>query len=131
MNEPTTPRPSLLARVGNWLKRWQEATGWLPTVVILAIGAWLVLGSLDALATTDTMALLVLLPIRVAYAFAALLLAYHGWRRWSYRLTGDELKDLWRRLMRGQLGAIVVFVVNAGFFLCLTLALLLFFSLRS
>lgn len=131
MNTTTTPKPSLLRRAGDWIKRWQEATGWLPFVVVLALAGWLVLGSLDSLAITDTLALLGLLPIKVAYAFAALLLTYHGWRRWSFRLSDEQQQELWRRLMRGQVGAIVVYVVNAGFFLCLALALLLLFSPRS
>ena len=109
------------------LTRWQEFVGWLPLVAMLTLGAWLVLGALDALATVDLLAMVADLPVRSAYAFAALGLAYLAWRRWSYRLTTDQKADLWERLMKGERGAIVVYVVNAGFYLCTTLALLYFF----
>lgn len=114
----------------NYLKRWQEFVGWLPVVVLLAVAAWIVLGALDRLAVVDALAMLVDLPIRTAYALAALGLAYLVWRRWSMRLSGEQLDDLWRRLMAGELGALIVFVVNAGFYLCASLALLYFFSPR-
>jgi hypothetical protein len=111
-----------------YLKRWQEFVGWLPLVVILAAGAWLVFGALDPLAVVDALAMLVTLPIRAAYAFAALGLAYLAWRRWSQRLDETQLADFWRRLMNGEPGALIVFAINAGFYLCVSLALLLFFS---
>ena len=114
-------------KLPKFLTRWQEFIGWLPLLAALIIAAWIVLGALDALATLDLLAVVADLPVRSAYAFAALGLAYLAWRRWSYRLTTEQKADLWERLMKGERGAIVVYVVNAGFYLCTTLALLYFF----
>lgn len=115
-------------KVISYLKRWQEFVGWLPLLVILAVVGWIVIGALDPLAVVDAMAQMVDLPIRTAQALAALGLAYLAWRRWSIRLSDPQLEDYWRRLMDGERGAIVVFIVNAGFYLCVSLSLLLFFS---
>jgi hypothetical protein len=114
----------------NYLKRWQEFLGWAPLVAVIALTAWLVLGALDPLAVVDALAQLVDLPIRAVWALVALGLAYLTWRRWSYRLTEEQMNDLWNRLMAGERGAIVAFSINAGFYLCVTLALLYFFSPR-
>lgn len=118
----------MLTKLIDYLKRWQEFFGWLPLVALLAIASWLVLGALDSLAVVDAMAQLVDVPIRALQALCALGLAYLAWRRWSYRMTADELADYWQRLMAGERGAVVVFTFNAGFYLCISLALLFFFS---
>lgn len=112
-----------------YLKRWQEFLGWAPLAVIVVLVAYVVIGAADRLAVVDALARLVDLAIDLAVAFLASGLAYLIWRRWSYRLTGAQLEELWHRLLDGERGAIVVFTVNAGFYLCITLALLyLFFS---
>ena len=113
--------------IKRWLTRWQEPLLWLPLVGLLILGAWVLLGALDETAVADSLSLLMNLPIVSAYAFAASGLAYLIWRRWSYRLTVEQLQALWAGLMRGERGPLVIFVVNAGFYICVTLGLLLFF----
>lgn len=115
-------------QIWNYLKRWQEFVGWMPLVAVLAIAAWLFLGALDPLAVVDVMAQLVDIPIRAAQALCAIGLSYLVWRRWSYRMREDELQLYWSRLLAGDRGSIIIFVVNAGFYLCAFLALLFFFS---
>lgn len=108
-----------------WLKRWQEFTGWLPLLAVLAVVGWIVLGA--SAGRDDLVRWLLELPILTGYALAAAGLAYLSWRRWSYRLTDAEKADLWRRMLAGERGAIVVFVTNATFYLGALVLFALFF----
>ena len=114
-------------KIWEYLKRWQEFVGWAPLLLLFAIGAWLVFGAMDPLAVVDALAQLVDLPIDTLRALVASGLAYLIWRRWSYRLTGEQLDQLWAGVMRGERGPLIIFSVNAGFYLCVTLSLLYFF----
>lgn len=109
----------------NWLKRWQEFTGWLPLAAVTAVIGWLVLVPL-ARVSPELMSWLAELPVYIAYALAASGLAYLSWRRWSIRLTHEDIRDYWARLMEGDRGALVVFVTNAAFYV-LSLAIFLAF----
>ena len=112
-----------------FISRWQEAIVWMPILVIIALAVWLLAGALDRLSVVDSLALLVQFPIVCLFALGSSLLSYLIWRRWSIRLNSAQLDDYWRRLMNGEKGAIVVFIVNAGFYLCNSIMLLWFFSL--
>jgi hypothetical protein len=101
----------------DFLKRWQEFTGWLPLLVFLALAGWVVFGALDPRLAPDRLSWLLDLPVMVAYALAASGMSYLAWRRWSVRLTGEEICAYWARVQAGERGAVVVFVVNAAFYL--------------
>lgn len=107
-----------------WLKRWQEFTGWLPLLAVLAVVGWVVFGV--SAGRDDLIRWLLELPILTGYGLAAAGMAYLTWRRWSYRLSDADKAVLWQRLLDGDRGAMVVYVVNAGFYLAV-LALYLFF----
>jgi hypothetical protein len=109
----------------DWLKRYQEMTGWLPLLAVLAVVGWVVFGA--SAGRDDLIRWLLELPILTGYALAAAGMAYLAWRRWSIRLKEAEVCDYWERLMRGERGALVVYVVNAAFYLIAFLALLWFF----
>lgn len=108
-----------------WLRRWQEFTGWLPLLAVLAVVGWIVLGA--SAGQDDLVRWLLELPILTGYALAAVGLSYLAWRRWSYRLNDAGKADLWRRIMAGEQGALTVFVVNAAFFLLTIVVLADFF----
>jgi hypothetical protein len=54
-----------------FISRWQEFAVWLPVLVILSIGGWVVFGALDQRITADALAWLLELPILCAYLAAA------------------------------------------------------------
>ena len=110
----------------DWLRRWQEFTGWLPLLAVLAVVGWIVLGA--SAGRADLVRWLLELPIVTGYALAAAGLAYLTWRRWSYRLDDAGKAELWRRLLAGERGAITVYVVNAAFYLALVVVYALFFA---
>lgn len=110
-----------------WLLRWQEHVGWLPLVVLLALAAWVVLGALDRTAGMDSLSLLVELPIRCAYAVAALGLAYLARRRQRRHLNDFEQADLWTRTLNGERGALTIYITDAIIWLASATLLLLFF----
>lgn len=107
-------------------ERFAEFVGWLPLQVALAIGGVIVLGGMSRGLGPDLLAWLAELPVMLAYGFAALGLSYLAWRRWRMRLDDTAKHELWRRLMLGERGALVVYVVNALFWVAV-LALALWF----
>jgi amino acid transporter len=111
----------------SFFARWQESILWLPTLVLLALAAWLVLGALDRTATVDTLSLVINLPVLTAYALAALALTHLARRRWRKKLADHEQDQWWTKLMRGDHGAVVIYIVDAAFTVILTCALLAFF----
>ena len=110
-----------------FLSRWQESVLWLPTLLLLALSAWLVLGALDRTATVDSLAMLLNLPIITAYALAALALAHLARRRWRKKLSEADQEYWWAKLVRGEYGAVVIYVGDAVFSVVITCALLFFF----
>jgi hypothetical protein len=102
--------------IGRFFPRWQEFMVAMPIVFVVALVIWIVLGSLSA--ENDNIQWLIELPIKCVYALAALGLTYLGWRRWSMRISGKRLEDYWDRMMAGERGPLIVFGINAGFYLC-------------
>lgn len=109
-------------------KRFSEFVGWLPLQVALAIAGVVVLGGMARGLGPDLLAWLAELPIYLAFAFAALGISYLAWRRWRYPLDAEQKADLWRRLMAGEPGALIVYGVNATFYLAVLWLALSFFS---
>lgn len=116
-----------MSRLTAFLARWQEPAIWLPLLTLLALGAWVIAGALDRTATADAMAMLLHLPIRTAYAAAALGLAYLARRRQRRRLSDDEQADLWTRTLNGERGALTIYITDAVVWLAPLVLLLLFF----
>lgn len=112
-----------LARFFAWVPRWQEFASFLPIVFAIAIVLWILFGNAQNSPTILTM---LELPVRCAYALAACGLTYLLWRRWSYRLCKEQLDDYWKRLMTGERGALIVYSINAAFYLFATAMFLWF-----
>lgn len=110
--------------------RWTEFAGWLPVTVILAIGAWMVLGALVPVQTSETLGALIELAVLLAGALAAAGVTRLVWRRWRQQLSEVQQEDFWARLMQHPHGPLAVFVVNAVLVLCVFVVLLQHFSLR-
>ncbi len=124
-----------------FVRRWQEPVVWVPTLVVLTIAGWMLIGGLvpEAAATPDEpyepaasildaiLLDLAKLPALCARAIAAMGIAYAIWRRWRIKLSPDQQKALWESLIAGQPGAIVAHVTNAAVFLACALALLYLF----
>jgi hypothetical protein len=131
MNTAKAACRSAKEKVMGWLKRYQEFVGWTPLIVLGALAAWIVFGALDPRLGPDRLGLLLDLPILAAYAFAASGIAYLAWRRWSKRLTEEQLARYWDGLLRGDRGPMLVFAVNALFYLSgLVLAFAFFWPAR-
>lgn len=114
-----------------FLLRWQDQLIQLPFLVVIALVVWLVVGALDATATatSDSLAVLAVLPILTAYALAAAAITYMIRRRWRRKLDEHEQYEWWQSLVhRSKPGAIVVYVTDSVFTLCVFIACLLFFS---
>lgn len=111
-----------------FISRWQEKIILLPLLLIMGLAAWIVLGALDRTAGTDVLAQWVELPIRCAYAVAALALAGLARRRWRYKLTDAQQADWWLRLTLGQRGARTIFITDAVLTLACIALLLHFFA---
>ncbi len=113
-------------RMRDWLVRWQEFAGWMPAMLAVALTAWVVLGGVSD--RDDLMRWLIELPVKTLYAAAVSGIAYLVWRRWSYRMSTDEQAAYWRALLAGEPGAVVIYLGNLGFYLCVFAALLVYFS---
>lgn len=107
--------------------RWQEFAGWLPLVGLLALAAWVFLGGLDRSQGAISLSLLIELPVLTAYALAALGLAQLARRRFRKKLTEEQQEQLWQGVLRGDRGALVVFISDTVVWLVLALVLLAFF----
>lgn len=110
-----------------WLVRFQEFMGWTPLIVILAVGAWIFFGALDPRVGPDRLGLLLDLPVFTAYALVSSGVSYLIWRRWSKRLTSDQLEKLWAGVMGGHRGPMTIFVTNAVFYLATLILVFSFF----
>ena len=109
-----------------WLKRHQEFFGWMPLLLIVAVMAWVLLGAVSD--RDDLIRWLIELPVKVLYALGASGVAYLVWRRWSYRMSDDELHAYWSGLMRGDAGPLIVYLTNAGFYCAIFTGVLIYFS---
>lgn len=114
--------------IKGWLKRWQEPVVWMPLLALLAFGAWLVFGAMDPASTVDMLSRLMDLPITTAYAVAVLGLAWFARRRQRRRLSDEEQRELWRRTLDGELGALLIYFVDTFVWLVCVYLLLQFFS---
>lgn len=110
-----------------WVTRWQEPVFWLPMLALIAVSAWLVLGAMAPAAQVDLMAMLIELPIRCAYAVAALSAAWFARRRWRRRLSHGEQEELWRRLLDGERGALAIYFTDTLVWLACFVLLLCYF----
>lgn len=93
-----------------WFRRWQEYVIALPTAVLIALTAWVVLGGVSD--RDDLIRWQLELPVLCSYALAAAGLTLIVCRRSRRRLTDDEATELWRRTVDGYPGALVAFVAN-------------------
>lgn len=109
-----------------WFERHQEFFGWMPLLLVLTITAWVLLGAVSD--RNDLIRTLIELPVKTLYAAAASGIAYIVWRRWSYRMNEDELRAYWVGLLAGAPGPLVIYLTNAGFYLCVFTAALYYFS---
>lgn len=116
-----------MGRLRDWLLRWQEHW-WLLGLAAAALAAWVVIGALDRTATADALALLMQLPLVSLLALAACALAYLFRRRSRRKLSDAEQSAWWSRLMDHPHGAVIVYVVDMVFSLCVLALLLHFFS---
>lgn len=103
-----------ITRTFAWLRRWQEPAIWLPLLVGLALGGWILLGALDRTAGADALALLVLLPVVSAYVLLAGGAVYLIRRRWRFRMTDVQQQEWMRRLMDDPRGPLTVYAVDAA-----------------
>ncbi len=108
------------------LKRYQEFSGWMPVLLVVAVVAWVVLGGVSD--RDDLIRWLLELPVKALYAAAISGTAYLVWRRWSFRMTDEQQKTYIDGLLQGQRGPVLVYLTNTGFYLCALLALLYFYS---
>lgn len=111
-----------------FIQRFQEFTGWIPVVVVLSIAGWLVLGVMDRAAGSDTLALLMELPVLCAYALAAVGVSYLARRRFRRKLTDQEQVELWRAVLQGNKGACFIYFLDVVVWLGSLIALLVFFA---
>lgn len=111
--------------------RWQEYLSWTPLLVVLSIIGWIVFGALDSRTSADTLSFLLELPMRTAYAAAALGIAFLARRRQRHKLTPDQQSDLWNRILAGERGALFVYLTDALIWaLAFTLAMFFFWPAR-
>jgi len=108
----------------NWLLRHQDFLGWAPMAFVLAIGSWVALGGIAD--RDDLIRRILQIPVATIYALIASGVAYQVWRRWSYRMCEAELEVYWAGALAGNRGPLIIYAINAGFYLCAFLAVLFF-----
>lgn len=111
----------------DWLKRWQEFAGWMPLLLVLAVLAWVLLGGVSD--RDDLIRWLIELPVKTLYAAAVSGVAYLVWRRWSFRMDDEQMSRYLNGLLAGEPGPTTIYLTNAGFYLCVFVTLLYYFSL--
>lgn len=121
----------VIKKTGGFLAKWHESTLWMPMCIVLALFAWVVLSALDRTAGVDMLPQIVALPIKIAYAMAALALTHLVRRRWRKKLTEQQQYELWVLAQAGSGKAFALIVLDAVFSLCALFALLVFFFLPS
>jgi len=99
----------------------------MPLLLILAVVAWVALGAVSD--RDDLIRWLLELPVKALYAAAVSGVTYLVWRRWSFRMDDKQYATYLLGLMAGQPGPVIVYLTNAGFYLC-TFALLLWYFSR-
>lgn len=109
------------------ITRWQEFAGWLPIVGLLALAAWVLLGGLDRSQGAASLSMLIELPVLAAYALTAIGLAQLARRRFRKKLTEEQQTELWDRVLRGERGALVIYLLDTLVWLGSALVLLAFF----
>jgi len=76
--------------IRSFFNRWQEFVIWLPLLVFLAVGGWVVLGALDRTVGADFLAQLLQLPITAAYLATACAAAWLFKRTYLLDLSSVE-----------------------------------------
>lgn len=110
-----------------FLARWQEFLIWLPVLVVLALGGWIVFGALDPAITGDALAWLLELPVLCAYAAAALAAAWLCKRTYLYDMDTAAEQQLQDRVAAGDDHARWLLTKDRIEWLVLVLVFLLFF----
>ncbi|AOH36886.1 hypothetical protein BGP89_11405 [Luteimonas sp. JM171] len=118
---------TIIRRIFDTLRRWQEFTGWTPLLVLLVLAGYVLLGALYPRLDGDRLGLLLELAIVSAYAMAAVGLTYLSWRRWRQQLDPEQQLQLWDGVMRGDRGPMLVYAINAVVWLATLVAWLAFF----
>jgi hypothetical protein len=130
--EKELPGATKMQKAWSFTLRWQEFIGWPLATVLVAAVLWVFGGGLDRTALKDIMPIWMVLPPKVAYAVCAAGLTFLVRRRWRWKLTADEQKSLWDSVCAGQPGAVLVYLTDAVFTVCVLLIFsLCFFSLPS
>lgn len=80
--------------IRSFFNRWQEFLIWLPVLVALTFGGWVVLGALDRTVGADFLAQLLQLPISAAYLATACAAAWLFKRTYLRDLTSVEEREL-------------------------------------
>lgn len=119
----------MLKGLKKWFMRWQDNALFLPLMVIASILAYVFFGSEDPKGVSESIPLLSILPVKTAYAIAALGLTWFGRRRFRRRLSKDEQNAFWTAVMAGETGPLVVFFLDTVVYLCLAFLLFGFFAL--
>lgn len=118
----------VIKKTGGFLAKWHESTLWMPMCIVLALFAWVVLSALDRTAGVDMLPQIVALPIKIAYAMAALALTHLVRRRWRMKLTPQQQQELWTFAQAGDKGPLILIGMDMVFSLCALYWLLHYFS---
>lgn len=111
--------------------RWQEYLSWTPLLVALSIFGWILFGALDPRTSADTLNFLLELPMRTAYAAAALGITFLARRRQRHKLSPEQQAELWTKILAGERGALIVYLTDTLIWvLSFALAMLFFWPAR-
>lgn len=109
------------------LKRYQEFIGWLPLLVLMSLVGWAVLGGLDRSIGGDFISKILDFAILSIYAFGAVGLSHFARRRMRHKLTEEQKKDLFKKVLENDPGAVRVYIVENVCFIIVFLSCLFSF----
>jgi len=98
--------------IRSFFNRWQEFLIWLPLLVVLAVGGWVVLGALDRTVGADFLAQLLQLPISAAYLSTACAAAWLFKRTYLRDLTASEESELHSCAGQGDRNALRLIILD-------------------
>lgn len=131
LTTPPDPNAPWYKRALRHLFDWSEFSGWMPATLFLGLFAWAFMGGLQRHAGDDVIAVFIMLAPKILYALAAAGLTSLIVRRWRFRLDKEQQQKLWEATVAGKRGAIVLFVGNLVFTLCVLYLTFSFFALPS